>query len=72
MHCDRCGLTWVDDGLNPLFCPYCKLAAVQAATRYQVSQCFCANCNGAPHFEAEPDGDYVRWADIEAALKERP
>jgi rubrerythrin len=23
-HCDDCGLTWLDDGLNPLRCPYCK------------------------------------------------
>ena len=23
-HCDDCGLTWLDDGLNPLGCPYCK------------------------------------------------
>jgi len=23
-HCDDCGLTWLDDGLNPLWCPYCK------------------------------------------------
>ena len=23
-HCDDCGLTWLDDGLNPLECPYCK------------------------------------------------
>lgn len=29
-HCDDCGLTWLDDGLNPLGCPYCKDAAPQA------------------------------------------
>ena len=23
-HCDDYGLTWLDDGLNPLRCPYCK------------------------------------------------
>lgn len=23
-HCGGCGLTWLDDGLNPLGCPYCK------------------------------------------------
>ena len=22
-HCDGCGMTWLDDGLNPLGCPYC-------------------------------------------------
>ena len=26
-HCDDCGLTWLDDGLNPLWCPYCKVSA---------------------------------------------
>ncbi len=26
-HCDDCGLTWLDDGLNPLGCPYCKVSA---------------------------------------------
>ena len=26
-HCDDCGLTWLDDGLNPLGCPYCKSTA---------------------------------------------
>lgn len=29
-HCDDCGLTWLDDGLNPLGCPYCKDAALSA------------------------------------------
>ncbi len=23
-HCNDCGMTWLDDGLNPLGCPYCK------------------------------------------------
>lgn len=26
-HCGDCGLTWLDDGLNPLGCPYCKVSA---------------------------------------------
>lgn len=29
-HCDACGATWYDDGLNPLACPYCRLSTVQA------------------------------------------
>lgn len=29
-HCDDCGLTWLDDGLNPLRCPYCENAALRA------------------------------------------
>ena len=23
-HCDNCGCTWLDDGINPLGCPYCE------------------------------------------------
>ena len=23
-HCENCGCTWLDDGLNPVGCPYCK------------------------------------------------
>ncbi len=34
-HCDDCGLTWLDDGLNPLGCPYCKThASERNARRY--------------------------------------
>jgi len=34
-HCDDCGLTWLDDGLNPLGCPYCKNhASERNARRY--------------------------------------
>lgn len=22
--CDNCGCSWLDDGLNPIGCPYCK------------------------------------------------
>lgn len=28
-HCDDCGCTWLDDGLNPVTCPYCALAALK-------------------------------------------
>ena len=27
IHCEKCGLSWLDDGLNPLYCPYCKQQA---------------------------------------------
>lgn len=30
-HCSDCGLTWLDDGLNPLGCPYCKDATTAPA-----------------------------------------
>ena len=23
-HCDNCGCSWLDDGLNPIGCPYCE------------------------------------------------
>ena len=25
IHCDNCGCDWLDNGLNPVGCPYCKL-----------------------------------------------
>lgn len=25
-HCDDCGCDWLDNGLNPIGCPYCKLS----------------------------------------------
>ena len=24
VHCDNCGCDWVDNGINPIGCPYCK------------------------------------------------
>lgn len=24
IHCDNCGCDWLDNGLNPVGCPYCK------------------------------------------------
>lgn len=33
-HCDNCGCDWLDNGLNPVGCPYCKQpAAVDEASR---------------------------------------
>jgi predicted Zn-ribbon and HTH transcriptional regulator len=26
-HCDNCGCDWLDNGLNPVGCPYCKQSA---------------------------------------------
>ena len=26
-HCDTCGCDWIDNGLNPAWCPYCKQSA---------------------------------------------
>ena len=26
-HCDNCGCDWLDNGLNPVGCPYCKQPA---------------------------------------------
>ena len=25
IHCDKCGCDWLDNGLNPVGCPYCEL-----------------------------------------------
>lgn len=27
VHCDNCGCDWVDNGINPIGCPYCKTAS---------------------------------------------
>ena len=27
IHCDNCGCDWLDNGLNPVGCPYCKQTA---------------------------------------------
>ena len=35
-HCDDCGLTWLDDGLNPLGCPYCKDATPAPAVPAEI------------------------------------
>ena len=32
-HCDNCGCDWLDNGLNPIGCPYCKLSAETEASR---------------------------------------
>ena len=37
-HCDGCGLTWLDDGLNPLGCPYCKDPVPAPAVPYGVDE----------------------------------
>lgn len=28
-HCDSCGCTWLDDGLNPVECPYCRITRAE-------------------------------------------
>lgn len=30
IHCDTCGCDWLDNGLNPAYCPYCKQHAQTA------------------------------------------
>src|SRR5690554_4813036 len=44
-HCDNCGCDWLDNGLNPVGCPYCKqpdaveaLRAERDALRERVGQ----------------------------------
>ena len=36
-HCDNCGLTWLDDGLNPLHCPYCVKPPAPAVPDWNVN-----------------------------------
>ncbi|MBX6334423.1 hypothetical protein IRY61_03735 [Candidatus Saccharibacteria bacterium] len=31
--CDNCGCEWLDNGLNPIGCPYCKLTALAKENR---------------------------------------
>ena len=28
-HCDNCGCDWLDNGLNPIGCPYCKQSGIK-------------------------------------------
>ena len=34
-HCDNCGCSWLDDGLNPIGCPYCKQPAAGDEIEYE-------------------------------------
>lgn len=33
VHCEQCGCTWLDDGLNPTGCPYCENAKLREVLR---------------------------------------
>lgn len=35
-HCDGCGCDWLDNGLNPIGCPYCSWTAEVRALRAEV------------------------------------
>lgn len=35
--CDNCGCNWLDDGLNPIGCPYCKQSAAVAAIKFALT-----------------------------------
>ena len=55
-HCDNCGCDWLDNGLNPVGCPYCKLSAETKALREslavpKVRYSHCVEC-GEPMPEA--------------------
>lgn len=34
-NCDNCGCDWLDNGLNPIGCPYCKLPAAGDEVEYE-------------------------------------
>jgi len=54
-HCDDCGLTWLDDGLNPLGCPYCKVSVHAAAVLDEPLLCdTCgAQCDDPWHYSKD-------------------
>lgn len=35
-HCDNCGSDWLDNGLNPVGCPYCKQLELTEALELMV------------------------------------
>lgn len=37
-HCEGCGCDWLDNGLNPVSCPYCKQSAEAKALREEIDQ----------------------------------
>jgi len=55
-HCEGCGCDWLDNGLNPVGCPYCKQSAETEALRAEVERlnryykngidCFANPCEG--------------------------
>ena len=38
IHCEGCGRDWLDNGLNPVGCPYCKLSEETEALRAEVAE----------------------------------
>lgn len=50
-HCDNCGCTWLDDGLNPIDCPYCKTEVIPTGIHSPViagsAVEICGNCDTA-------------------------
>lgn len=38
-HCDHCGCTWLDDGLNPIGCPYCKTTGEALSAPDGIMEC---------------------------------
>lgn len=58
-HCDNCGCDWLDNGLNPICCPYCKLTTQSAeieALRAEVSELRAARIAYASEFPEAKDG----------------
>lgn len=37
-HCDGCGCDWLDNGLNPIGCPYCSWTAEVERLRAEVAE----------------------------------
>jgi hypothetical protein len=60
-HCDNCGCDWLDNGLNPIGCPYCK----QPAARRAAAMSDDINLPPLPAQQCaqEQDGEYSREDD---------
>lgn len=73
VHCDNCGLDWLDNGLNPIGCPYCRqpaaespLAAIRKSPEYALEK---ARLEG--YIEGRADALSEPPAAVDGAMVER-
>lgn len=62
-HCDNCGCDWLDNGLNPVGCPYCKQSEQAAEIEALLRQALDALERGA--------WDTLRGRNAAFAIRER-
>ena len=81
-HCDTCGLTWIDDGLNTVGCPYCKITELKDliselnAENKRLKMMFDGlssvqrwQMTKPNAIQADSNGLWVKWYDIKGALE---